>query len=160
MTRYTERPLISLALGDFLKSDERNHLFLKQLQRIGGSAEQCDRALSHFWGFYAERVRLQDQGDILPDAWNVRNAELHARWQQIMDNANMLYAAKGPDTVAKYVYTNTLDGTYKAKLGLHDTSQPYFTLGNYHDLANRQTAACFVHWHSEFSPQNVKASQP
>lgn len=144
---------MSTQYQEFLKKDTASHLFLWQLKRVGLPDEGCDRALSHYWAFYSERVRLQTEGDVLPSAWNSRNSQLHQRWQLIADNTTLekVPGAQEED-VARKILMKTLDGSYTAKLGDHDTSHPYFTTGNYHDLANQPNEACFVYWHPSFAP--------
>lgn len=155
MTRYVERDIVSTQYQEFLKKDTASHLFLRQLQHFGVTDQHCDRALSHYWAFYAERVRLQADGDVLPSAWDSRNSQLHQRWQMIAD-ATALEVASGTkeEVLARKTLAKTLDGSYTAKLGEHDTKQPYFTSGNYHDLANDPKHTCFVYWHPSFAPSN------
>jgi hypothetical protein len=155
MKRFVDRPLMSTTYQELLNRNGDDHLFLRQLQRLGVDNKVCDHALSHYWGFYAERVRLQAEGDVLPTAWEERNALLHQRWQ-MMGDSTKLEADSGTteEVLDKKILAKTLDGNYTAKLGLHDTSQPYFTSGNYHDLANQPEHTCFIHWHSSFAPKN------
>jgi flagellar biosynthesis regulator FlbT len=154
MARYVERPLMSTSYKDLLQKNGSDHLFLRQLQQLGVDNELCDRSLSHYWGFYAERVRLQTEGDVLPTAWDARDELLHQRWQMIGDSSKLEAEAGIPeDVLAKKILAKTLDGSYTAKLGLHETSHAYFTSGNYHDLANQPEHTRFVHWHSSFAPK-------
>lgn len=154
MARFVERPLLSTAYKTFLKNNSNEHLFLKQLQHLGSSIDVCDRALEFYWGFYAERARLQTEGDVLPTAWDERNEMLHQRWQIIGDSAKMeAEPGSSEDVLARKIFAKTIDGNYTAKLGLHETFQPYFTAGNYHDLANQPDHSCFVHWHSIFASE-------
>ena len=155
MTRYVEREFLSTKYKEFLKKDNESLLFLRQLKRLGIPDPQCDRALSHYWAFYAERVRLQAEGAVLPSAWESRNSQLHQRWQMIADSTTF----KEPegtqeDLLARKILAETLHGSYTAKLGDHETTHPYFTSGNYHDLANQPKHVCFVYWHPAFDPLN------
>lgn len=155
MKRFVDRPLMSTPYQELLKKNGNDHLFLRQLQRLGVDNRACDHALSHYWGFYAERVRLQAEGDVLPTAWNDRDEQLHQRWQTIGDNVKLEADASDKEEVLdKKVLAKTLDPDYLAKLGLNDTNNAYFTTGNYHDLANKSEHTCFVHWHSSFAPKN------
>lgn len=155
MTRYVDRPLMSTPFKDLLNKHGNDHLFLRQLQQLGVDNKACDRALSHYWGFYAERVRLQEQGDVLPTAWNDRDEQLHQRWQTIGDNVKLEADSSVKEEVLdKKVLAKTLDPGHLAKLGMNDTNNTYFTTGNYHDLANQPEHACFVHWHSSFAKNN------
>jgi hypothetical protein len=154
MERYVERDFVSTQYKEYLKNDKKSHLFLRQLQHLGIPVAQCDRALEHYWAFYAERVRLWSEGDVLPSAWDSRNGHLHQRWQMITDSIALEEPPGTQEEVlAKKVLAKTLNGDFTAKLGDHDTKQPYFTSGNYHDLANQPQHACFVHWHTSFAPK-------
>ena len=154
-TRYVERDIMSTQYQEFLKKDTASHFFLWQLQHLGLPEKYCDRALSHYFAFYAERVRLQAEGDVLPSAWASRNSQLHQRWQMIADST-ALKEAQGTqvEDLARKTLAETLDGNYTAKLGDHETTHPYFTSGNYHDLANQPKYAYFVYWHPSFAPSN------
>ena len=154
-TRYVERDIMSTQYQEFLNKDTASHFFLWQLQYCGYTVTQCDRALSHYWAFYAERVRLQAEGDVLPSAWESRNSQLHQRWQMIADST-ALREALGTQVgdLARKTLADTLYGDYTAKLGNHETTHPYFTSGNYHDLANQPKHSYFVYWHPTFATYN------
>jgi len=153
MARYVDQPLFSTSYKEYLSAGGNEQLFLLQLQQLDANAAMCDRALSHYWGFYSERVRLQTEGDVLPTAWSARDELLHERWAMIRENV-LLQAAMGAcqKTIAKKILTTTIDGTYTAPLGLQETQNPYFTAGNYHDLANQKEQPHFVYWHEKFAP--------
>lgn len=151
MARYVDQPLMSTSFKDYLKTDDKSHFFLQQLQYIGSSTAACDRALSHYWGFYSERIRLQNEGDVLPTAWEERNAQLHERWEVLCDKVELTNGKDGKEEVAKKIFAATIDGNYMARLGLYETQNPYFTYGNYHDLANQPKHKFFVHWHGDFA---------
>ncbi|HCY61906.1 MAG TPA: hypothetical protein DHV59_03520 [Oxalobacteraceae bacterium] len=155
--QYVERPLLSTGFRKYLQEGANNHLFLVQLHRVGATTKFCDLALDDYWGFYAERVRLRKAGKILPDDWINRDYELHRRWSKISEKTKMsgLYGANS-DALDMAVLNETIDEGYKANIGSHPTSSAYFTAGNYHDLANREGEAHFVHWHSSFCPDNKK----
>lgn len=155
MERYRERPLLSTPYKELLKNNNRDHVFLKQLHQVGVSDSYCDNALDHYWGFYAEKVRLQDEGDVLPSAWDARDQLLYQRWKTIGGNV-ILDSDENTTEVklAKKILAKTLDSNYTAPLGHQATVHHYFTHGNYHDLANRPEHASFVHWHPSFTPQN------
>lgn len=153
MARYVEQPLFSTSYKQYLNSDENSHYFLKQLQHLGADSSMCDRALSHYWGFYAERIRLQSEGDILPKAWNERNSQLHERREMIGESVKLEADVDvSQDVLAKRILAKTIVGDYMAPLGLHKTSNAYFTSGNYHDLANQPAHTYFIHWHPKFAP--------
>lgn len=155
MERYIERPLLSTSYKELLKNNNCDHLFLKQLHQVGVPDKYCDRALAHYWGFYAERIRLKDEGDVLPSTWDARNELLHQRWQTIEENTMLETDEKTTeDALAKKILVKTMDVNYTAPLGSQATSHHYFTYGNYHDLANQPEHACFVYWHPSFTPEN------
>lgn len=154
MDRYLERPLFSTSYKEFLKTNKHDHLFLEQLQRLGMPEKICDSALEHYWGFYSERIRLQIEGDVLPSVWDARDQALHQRWQMIGDSVAIEADTNATeDSLAKRTFAKTINGSYTASLGNHATTQPYFTSGNYHNLANQPDHACFVYWHLSYKPQ-------
>jgi len=82
---------------------------------------------------------------------------LHQRWQLISDSASLGAGVNSDDEDRfRKIYAKTIDGNYTAKLGLHETTYPYFTSGNYHDLANKPDEDFFIHWHSSFLPKKDK----
>ncbi|SOY40003.1 Complete genome; segment 15/17 [Cupriavidus taiwanensis] len=157
MHRYLERSLNSVAWREYQKKNTKELKFITQFQYIGLSDKYCDRALSHYWGFYAERVRLLTEGDVLQPAWDARDSALHERWQTIRDNVEMLKeeAADADDmNLCRTILGQTLDGNHREPLDGRDTSQPYFTFGHYHDLANRPKDEVYVYWHDLFAPES------
>ncbi|MEQ5840450.1 hypothetical protein N0A02_13540 [Paraburkholderia acidicola] len=160
MDRYLERSLTSTRWRDFQRENTTQLMFVAQLKHLGMPDEYCDRALSHYFGFYAERVRLLKAGEVLPEAWASRDAELHQRWEGIRDGVCLMteenYAADDI-AVAKSILRATLDANHRAKLDGRDTSQPYFTWGNYHELANKPDDERFVFWHETYAPKSEQA---
>lgn len=148
---YIDQPLFSTTYKELLEQDNDDHLFIKQLQRLGLPSKWCNVALNHYWGFYAERVRLQIEGNILPSDWNGRSDNLYQRWLQIKMN-HELKAKEDPPSIDTFkdIYTATLDPDFRAPLGAYPTENGYFTSGNYHDLANKSTHEMFVYWHIDY----------
>lgn len=155
MNRFVEQPFLSVAYQHLMKEHEGSHLFMRQLQHVGYPPDACLRALSHYWAFYAERIRLQSVGDILPSAWDSRDDQLHQRWQAIADQTTLTEVGGDELVLAKKILAKTLDGSYTAPIGGQATTHPYFTHGNYHALANEASYECFVHWHSSFKPERA-----
>ena len=153
MSRLLELPLLSVPYRELIKNDRASHLFMRQLQHVGFPETACLRALSHYWAFYAERIRLEAEGDILPSAWDSRNDQLHQRWQGIAEQTALIEHAASDLDLARMILVKTLDSSYTAPLGKQPTTHPYFTSGNYHDLANDATQRWFVHWHDQFEPE-------
>lgn len=152
--KHLEQPLTKTAYEEYLNGHRGEHIFLLQLKHLGAPEKMCKLALSHYWGFYAERVRLQTEGDVLPSAWDGRNDQLYQRWQMTANNCQLAArVGASDDELARAIVAETLNGSYTAKLGLHDTSNPYFTSGNYHDLANQPEHEFFVQWHPSFNPK-------
>ncbi|EKS9916801.1 hypothetical protein BTK97_005648, partial [Burkholderia multivorans] len=155
--RYLERSFASVAWREYHKGDAKDLLFIAQLQHLRLSLDYCNRALSHYWSFYAERIRLLDAGIVLQRAWKARDGALHQRWQAIRDEHLEFDDGGGDDSdiaTAKKIARDTLSGEHCASLDGRETSEPYFTLGHYHDLANRRGDNVFVYWHEAFAPAN------
>ncbi|OAJ52599.1 hypothetical protein A6V36_13925 [Paraburkholderia ginsengiterrae] len=153
--RYLERSLASIAWREYHKGDAKDLLFIAQLQHLRLSDEYCTRALSHYWSFYSERIRLLNAGIVLQRAWSARDGALHQRWRAIRDE----YLEFEGDidegdgmAIAKKIARDTLSGDHRAPLDGRETSEPYFTLGHYHDLANRRADDVFVYWDDAFAP--------
>ncbi|MFM0197599.1 hypothetical protein PQQ65_31350 [Paraburkholderia strydomiana] len=160
MDRYLERTLTSTRWRDFQRENTTQLMFVAQLKHLGMPDDYCDRALSHYFGFYAERVRLLKAGEVLPGAWASRDAELHQRWEGIRDGFRLMTEDKSVAddiAVAKSILRATLDANHRAKLDGRDTSQPYFTWGNYHELANKPDGECFVFWHETYAPRSEQS---
>lgn len=152
LDRYVERSFLSSGYRQLMqKNKDIDHLFIQQLQRIGSPDESCDQALSHYWGFYSERIRLLDEGNVLEMDFEERNGELHERWLTYRNSA-VRKSAGSPLTNTCYgeIYDNTLSPDYLAKIGRHNTSNSYFTSGNYHELANIIDNEFYIFWHNDF----------
>lgn len=145
--KFIEKPLMSTSYKEYLQSDSREHLFLKQLITMGISDVFCDQALEHYWGFYSEKVRLEDEGEVLPSEWDERNSGLYDRWRSIFVDEQTFNLDVDEIGKAKKVILKTLDPNYLAPLGQNSTVHNYFTRGNYHYLANTDNAPYFVYWH-------------
>lgn len=162
MDRYLERSLHSTRWREFQRENTTQLMFVAQLKHLGMPDEYCDRALSHYFGFYAERVRLLKAGEVLPQAWASRDAELHQRWEGIRDGARLMADEKESAddiAVAKSILRATLDANHRAKLDGRDTSQPYFTWGNYHELANKPNDEYFVFWHDAYGSKSQRSGE-
>ncbi|MFZ6677262.1 ABC-three component system protein [Undibacterium sp. Tian12W] len=151
MRKFVEQQFFSLDISAFLNNDTNDHLFLHQMRRFNAKLKDCNLALEHYWGFYSERNRLREEGNILPSEWDARNAELYGRWQQIVTNIELQGLTIDEISMAKAIYVETMDGQYQASLGHQKSTQWYFTAGNYHALANEKSSECYVHWHADFA---------
>jgi len=154
-SRLYEQSWMSLSLQAYLKQDPEKFLFMKQLTRINVKGDAWHDALAHYWGFYTERARLTEIGDILPKHWEARNDELVQRWRQIANNHDDS-SDSTLEVTSRKIYTKTMNGEYHAQLGENRSSNWYFTAGNYHELANGEHSDYFVHWHPEFKRSERK----
>lgn len=151
--KVVEQPWMSLSLSKYLQQDNSTHHFLRQLRRFDAPTSICNSAIDHFWGFYAERVRLIEEGDVLPQDWEARNSELRERWLQKQGDVQMNKNLDDCDiSIAKSLYSATMNSDYRAKLGQFNTTNLYFTTGNYHALANDNGHQFYIYWHEEFAP--------
>ncbi|EAA6849799.1 hypothetical protein DRZ06_24530, partial [Salmonella enterica subsp. enterica] len=128
---------------------------IEQLQYININTEQCNKALEHYWAFHAERVRLEDTGEIPLSAWRARDYALYERWEQIKDNIEVTVNNNDSIESSQEIYTKTLSD-YKANLNGMPTEYIYFTRGNYHKLANNSGNESFIHWHNNFKDHKGK----
>lgn len=138
--RFVEQPFHSLALQEYLGQDHSDLAFLRQIEYLGLTKRDWERALNDYWGFYAERVRLREIGEILPDDWTTRDEALHRRWEDICD------AMADTDTRHRDIYSNTVKSEYHGPLGAGRSAHAYFTAGNYHALANGEDARWPLRW--------------
>jgi hypothetical protein len=154
LKKVIEQPWMSLSLSQYLAQDNKNRHFLRQIRRFGAPLVTCNLAIKHYWGFYAERVRLIEEGDVLPEDWTARDSELQERWLQKLSDIEL---NKKPDdtdiSMARNLYSAIMSSDYRAKLGRFETSHLYFTSGNYHALANDKDHECYIYWHKDFVGQ-------
>ncbi|HCC5837225.1 ABC-three component system protein [Citrobacter farmeri] len=146
---FIDQPIFDTEYKKFMDNDNTEHLFIEQLQYININTEQCNKALEHYWAFHAERVRLEDTGEIPLSAWRARDYALYERWEQIKNNIEVTGDKNNSIESSQEIYTKTLSD-YKANLNGMPTEYLYFTRGNYHNLANYSENETFIHWHSNF----------
>ncbi|MFJ5429771.1 ABC-three component system protein [Pectobacterium actinidiae] len=148
---FIDQPILKTSYREYLDKDKASHIFIEQLQYIGKNIESCNNALLNYWAFYAEKVRLQDTGEIPLSAWEDRNDELYHRWMNIkMNSSDPENTHKNKMNKFKKIYSDTMNPDYKASLDGNETSNSYFTIGNYHALANGPERELFVHWHDNY----------
>jgi hypothetical protein len=138
--RCVERPFHSLPLQEYLNQDHSELKFLRQIEQLGLKKKDWERALHDYWGFYAERVRLREIGEVLPDDWIARNEALHRRWENICDEHEQ------HERRDHRVYDKTIKAEYHGPLGEGKTTHDYFTTGNYHALVNGEDESRPMHW--------------
>ncbi|TBL74435.1 hypothetical protein EYY94_13270 [Obesumbacterium proteus] len=148
---FIDQPKFKTSYKKYLENDDESHTFIRQLQDIGQNTDACTHALSNYWAFYAERVRLQDTGEIPPSSWEERNDELYNRW------LNIKFSFPEPESTPENrllyfqeIYRGTMNSDYKASINGNSTENSYFTIGNYHELANYPEEELFVHWHDNY----------
>lgn len=149
-SKYLEQSILSTNYKKHLQESDNNHIFLKQLNALNLSNDFCNLALKHYWGFYSEKVRLEEEGEILPSDWDDRDSNLHERWRLIVDKKSM-DSDENDVNYYKDIIKETLDNNYCAPLAKQATSQIYFTLGNYHYLANDNQSIFYIFWHPFFT---------
>ncbi|VVE88149.1 ABC-three component system protein [Pandoraea bronchicola] len=153
--KYLDRPMMHVDFKNLVANSEHEFLFLKQLSRLEVPTKVMDRHLEKYWAFYVERVRLEKEGFNHVD-WETREENLHQRWQDCRDNAEMELMTQAdvtPEAIGRRTLTKTLDENFKAPLGRYETANSYFTHGHYHQMANEQDGRFFVYWHPEYGPQ-------
>jgi len=145
---FIDQPILKTSYRTYLDKDKSSHIFIEQLHYLGKNIDACNNALLNYWAFYAEKVRLQDTGEIPLSAWEDRNDELYHRW------LNIKFNLPEPENVQKNklahfqkIYSDTMSPDYKASLNGNNTENSYFTIGNYHSLANHPERELFLHWH-------------
>lgn len=71
LKKYIDRDIFSV---DFQKYIENNKdlAFLSQLTSLNLPYNYIDDQLKSYWGFYAEKIRLQNEGYVLPNDWEER----------------------------------------------------------------------------------------
>lgn len=152
--RYLDRPIMSTKFKDYMQNDAREHLFLKQLARLNIPEDLIDKQLENYWGYYSERIRLDKAGVVLPADWDARENELHSRWDICRQNVETerldTPGLATDDACSRKVLRETLNMTYTAKLGRHQTQHIYFTHGHYQALANDPRHQYFIYWHRQF----------
>ncbi|CND06141.1 ABC-three component system protein [Yersinia pseudotuberculosis] len=148
---FIDQPMFKTSYKEYLENDDDSHTFIRQLQDIGQNTDACTHALSNYWAFYAERVRLQETGEIPPSSWEERNDELYNRW------LNIKFSFPEPESTPENrllyfqeIYRGTMNSNYKASINGNNTENSYFTIGNYHALANYPEEELFVHWHDNY----------
>lgn len=123
--RLCEQPWLNLELKEYMSRDRDELFFLKQIERLDVKEKVWNRAVEHYWGFYAERTRLLEIGDVLPQDFDARNSQLFERWATILSNVEMAALDDEDDLdvetaqrkQARTVYMKIIDGKYCAPLG-------------------------------------------
>ncbi|MDS7933888.1 hypothetical protein RMB03_07380 [Acinetobacter sp. V91_7] len=153
--KYVEQPLISTKYKEYLSASKGSHLFIEQLIYLGLPENYCNNALEAYWGFYSEKVRLEDEGEVLLSQWDARNSALHNRWTYINNDVQTFSTSTDDVYTCKQTIQKTLDPNYLAPIGENKTMHPYFTIGNYHYLANLPEHQYYIYWHSMYAKKDA-----
>jgi hypothetical protein len=161
--RLCEQPWMNIDFKKYLTGANCRHFFLKQIEHLQVGKKNWNKAIESYWGFYAERARLLEIGDMLPQDFDERNALLFDRWETIVNNVEIAALDEEEDPAceltqrkkARAVYAKTIDGEFCAPLRDQTTRHPYFTIGNYHHMAEHPDTEHFVYWHAAFKPENA-----
>lgn len=156
--RYLDRPIMSTSFKNHMQGGSQDHLFLKQLVMLSVPTEHIDRQLESYWGYYAERIRLENSGVVLPSDWENREGELHSRWCNCRQNIEIEKIDSpdlNEDLCARKILRETLNSIYTANLGRHPTQHLYFTHGHYQALANDPDHPYFIYWHNQYKPHSI-----
>lgn len=149
--KFTEQPFFKTSFQEYLNNDNnsKKHMFIEQLQSIGHNTDACNLALKNYWAFYSEKIRLQEAGETPISAWEDRDDQLYNRWVNI--NLNTMVDNNGKD-LSHYqkIYSKTVNPDYNSPINGHETTNSYFTIGNYHALANDSESDCFIYWHDNY----------
>ena len=148
---FTEQSFFKTSFQEYLKNDNNsgNHLFIKQLQSIGHNTEACNLALKNYWAFYSEKIRLQEAGETPISAWEDRDDQLYNRWINI--NLSTIVDNNEKDLPHyQNIYSKTVTPDYNCPINGYSTTNSYFTIGNYHALANDSESDYFIYWHDNY----------
>lgn len=103
----------------------------------------------YYWAFYSEKIRLQEAGETPISAWEDCDDQLYNRWINI--NLNTIVNSNGKDLPHyQNIYSKTVNPDYNAPINGHETTNSYFTIGNYHALANDYESNYFIYWHDNY----------
>ncbi|HAU5007449.1 TPA: hypothetical protein NY308_001950 [Proteus mirabilis] len=152
---FTEQSLFKTSFQEYLKNDNNsgNHLFIEQLQSIGHNTEACNLALINYWAFYSEKIRLQEAGETPISAWEDRDDQLYNRWINI--NLSTIVNSNEKDLPHyQNIYSKTVTPDYNCPINGYNTTNSYFTIGNYHALANDFEGDYFIYWHDNYKKDN------
>jgi len=161
LRRYLDRPMMHVDFKELVQQGGRDFFFLRQLSRIGLPSRMIDGHLNNYWAFYVERVRLEKEGFNHLD-WESRESSMHQRWQNCRDNAELEMSMRtdaSPENIGKLTLMKTLDENFKAGLGRHETTNPYFTHGHYHQMANKPSDPHFVYWHPSLGTKEASGEE-
>ncbi len=150
-SRRRERAARLIAVSQADRDDSRARAFVERLLDIELEGEDIDQAIEDFVRFGAERLRLSAEGDVVPDDWANFFDELEDRWRGILRRYRRNRNGEIAEAIGRNIYSDTVEGDYRASLGREPTENRYFTAGGYHTSAE----AGRVHWHPDGSADLV-----
>lgn len=145
--RRCERAARLIAVSQVDREESRARAFVERLLDIELQGEDINQAIEDFVRFSAERLRLSAEGDVVPDDWVSFFDELEDRWRRILHRHRRNRKDEAPEAIGRSIYSDTVEGDYRAPLGREPTEHGYFTAGGYHTSAD----AGRVHWHPDGS---------
>lgn len=151
LVRYIDRDIFS---DDFQNNilENRDFDFIRQLVNLELPESYIDDQLKAYFGFYAERVRLQNEGYVLPTDWDNRERKLNTRWKSISQQIEIEEIDNPiPKEKTKFrkILNRTLTPEFKENLGNYETNNTYFTHGHYHDLVNNTANRNNIYWYKK-----------
>lgn len=151
LVRYIDRDIFSAQFQHHIV-DNNDLNFIRQLANLDLSETYIDEQLKSYLGFYSERVRLQNEGYVLPTDWDNRERKLNTRWKHITQQIE-IEEIDNPTpkekTRFRKILTRTLTPEFKENLGDYETNHIYFTHGHYHDLVNNTANPNNMHWYKK-----------
>lgn len=122
----------------------RTHRFVHHLALIEMDDARLDIELIHYVRFGLEKLRLIEEGAILPSDIADRADRLEQRWQHIHERCCLVRAGLTPLQVGWKIYLEA--ATHREPLAEEPMEEAYMTLGQFHRLADEDR----VYWHPDF----------
>ncbi|EKN6081076.1 ABC-three component system protein [Yersinia enterocolitica] len=151
LVRYIDRDIFSEKFQHHIVANNDLN-FIRQLASLDLPDTYIDEQLKSYLGFYSERVRLQNEGYVLPTDWENRERKLNTRWKHIAQQIEIEEIDNPtPKEKARFrkILTRTLTPEFKENLGDYETNYIYFTHGHYHDLVNNTANPNNMHWYKK-----------
>lgn len=122
----------------------RTHRFVHHLSLIEMDDARLDTELIHYVRFGLEKLRLIEQGDVLPSDLVDRADRLEQRWQHIHEKHCLFRSGLTPVQVGWKVFLDA--AAHREPLAEEPMEEAYMTLGQFHRLADDDR----VYWHPDF----------
>jgi hypothetical protein len=122
----------------------RTHRFVHHLSLIEMEDARLDTELIHYVRFGLEKLRLIEQGDVLPSDLVDRADRLEQRWQHIHEKHCLFRSGLTPVEVGWKIFLDA--AAHREPLAEEPMEEAYMTLGQFHRLADDDR----VYWHPDF----------